>query len=110
MTAHALRLINASAFPPVFTEYVVQVWDVLLYLSMFSGFDVTILRESVVAYVCHLVQCNFVTVGQRMLDGLRPFVLFVCVDALPPNQQLKSCLDDFLSSAITKQLIKRLAQ
>ena len=33
------RLINTSAFPPVFTLYLILVWGVLLCLSMFSGFD-----------------------------------------------------------------------
>ena len=50
----------------------------------------------------------FVSVLLRRLvsewPGLHPFVLFVCVDALPPNQQFKSCLDGVLSSTITKPL------
>ena len=31
-------------------------------------------------------------------------------DALPPNKKFKSCLDEFLSSTITKKLIKCFAQ
>ena len=36
--ARGRRLIVAPAFPSVFTLYIVLVWDVFLYLSMFSGF------------------------------------------------------------------------
>ena len=51
----------------------------------------------------------FLTASQQMFS-FTPICLFVCVDALPSNQQFKSCLDEFLTSSITKQLIKRLAQ
>ena len=37
--AQRCRQINASAFTPVFTLYVVLIWGVLLYLSMLSGFN-----------------------------------------------------------------------
>ena len=37
----------------------------------------------------------------REYSDLFPFVLFVLVDPLPPNQQFKSCLDEFLSSTNT---------
>ena len=36
---HTRRPINPSAFPSVSTLYVVLVWEVLLHLSFFSGFD-----------------------------------------------------------------------
>ena len=64
------------------------------------------------AYVSRLVsEISGVFFGRLVskCSHLRLFVLFVCVDALPPNQQFKSCLEEFLSSSITKQLIKRLA-
>ena len=65
------------------------------------------------AYVCRLVSEIFGVFLWQLVakcSGLRPFALFVCVDVLPPNQQFKSCFDEFLSSIITKQLIKHLAQ
>ena len=43
---HSHRLTNASAFPPVFILYAVQVWGVLLYLSMFSCFNLPNQYES----------------------------------------------------------------
>ena len=47
MPAGAHRLIKASAFPSVFKLYVVLVWGVLLYLSMFSGFNFTNQYDSI---------------------------------------------------------------
>ena len=52
----------------------------------------------------------FVMASQQKLWFTPICFVFVCVDALPPNQQFKSCMDEFLSSFITKELIKRFAQ
>ena len=63
------------------------------------------------AYVCIVSGAlQFLLRLVRECSDLRPFVLFVCVDLLPPNQHFLSCLDKFLSStnAIYK-LIKCLA-
>ena len=44
--AHSYMLFNASVFPHVFTLYIVQVWSVVLYLSMFSVFNLPNKTES----------------------------------------------------------------
>ena len=65
------------------------------------------------AYVIRLVgeiSSVFCLMASQQMLSFTPKFLFACVDALPPNQQFKSCLEKFLSSSLTKQLIKRLAQ